>query len=111
MFPLSATRPLQAYNGITATTPAARGTATEDKPVTEYVEEQQVTSANRPALDYVNYKPRTFWSDLAPFSRTSYTGWSEAWNMCKHMVQMICFPNVLLIVLCNSWFLGVSAAG
>lgn len=69
-----------------------------------------MTVGNRPSLDYVNFKRRTIWSDLAPFSPTSYAGWSEAYSVCKHMCQMILFPNVFIIILCNSWFLAVNIA-
>ncbi|KAM0789600.1 hypothetical protein ACM66B_000408 [Microbotryomycetes sp. NB124-2] len=101
-------RPAEAYNGLTATTPAARGFPSEDKESTEFVEEKQVTVSTRPALDTVNYKPRTVFSNMAMFNAD--ISWSEAWGVVKHMCQMVLFPNVLLIILGNSWALGINIA-
>ncbi|KAK4054340.1 hypothetical protein OIO90_003573 [Microbotryomycetes sp. JL221] len=101
-------RPAEAYNGLTATTPAARGYPQEDKESTEYVEDKQVTVSTRPALDTVNHKPRTILSDMSLFS--AEISWGEAWGVIKHMCQMILFPNVLLVILGNSWFLGINIA-
>lgn len=66
----------------------------------------QYTTANRPALDTVNYKPRTLWSDMSLFSAP--VDWNEALVCLKHCAQLIWFPNVFLIILMNSWFLGVN---
>lgn len=95
-------RPLEAYNGLSATTPAARSVytdATTDDAI-------QVTHSTRPALDYATYPKHTFLSsiNLMPMK----PDWKEMFNLYLHMGQMIWLPNVLLIILANSWFLGVN---
>ncbi|KAI5477292.1 major facilitator superfamily transporter [Pseudohyphozyma bogoriensis] len=103
-------RPLESYNGLTATTSSGAGNVTPD--------EKDQDSAHRFENATVQYTLKTrppvdagpSWSWKATFNPlpTQRSNWPEAWALLKHMGVMILFPNVLLIVLMNSWFLGVN---
>lgn len=77
-------RPLEAYNGLTATTPAARTEAIMEKEIEGAV---QVTQANRPALDYNNFPKHTVAStlNLMPCK----PDWAEMFGLYRHMVRLL----------------------
>ncbi|KDE04372.1 hypothetical protein MVLG_05164 [Microbotryum lychnidis-dioicae p1A1 Lamole] len=105
-------RPLEAYNGLpgTAAAPHKNSGSIGDKESQDYVEDAVPASvSNRPALDYTKYKAAPILQSLNPMPTTK-VDWSEGWGIIKHMCTMILFPNVFLIIIANSWFLGVNIA-
>ncbi|KAM0753455.1 MFS general substrate transporter [Meredithblackwellia eburnea MCA 4105] len=107
-------RPLEAYNGMSATTMAAAVVPahSDDKDSSQWNESynnKQVTQSTRPSLDYSLGKSWSLGSALNPLPTTK-PNWDEAWGIVKHMCTMILFPNVLLIIIANSWFLGINIA-
>ncbi|KAJ9093161.1 hypothetical protein QFC21_006477 [Naganishia friedmannii] len=95
-------RPLSAYTGATEVMPGiTTGLAT--------LESQMpggITQSSRPALDEVKYGPRTLRKDLRVFVKKM--DWMEAYLLLKHCLEMCFFPNMLVIILMNSWYLGVN---
>ncbi|SGY15364.1 BQ5605_C013g07346 [Microbotryum silenes-dioicae] len=105
-------RPLEAYNGLpgTAAAPHKNSGSIGDKESQDYVEDAvPATVSNRPALDYTKHKAAPILQSLNPMPTTK-VDWSEGWGIIKHMCTMILFPNVFLIIIANSWFLGVNIA-
>jgi hypothetical protein len=68
----------------------------------------RVTTQTHRELDTVNYKPRTWASDMTLFQ--TKPDWTEASLCLKHMGQLIWFPNVLWAVLMNGILLGINVA-
>ncbi|KAL2811604.1 major facilitator superfamily domain-containing protein [Aspergillus granulosus] len=64
-----------------------------------------VTTRTARELDNVNYRPRSFVRDMAPWS--SNAQWSLTIECCKQMCQVFFFPNVLWLILLNSAGLGI----
>ncbi|OOQ84557.1 MFS transporter [Penicillium brasilianum] len=64
-----------------------------------------VTTNSERVLDSVNYRPRSFLRDMAPWAGQAQ--WSRALECCKQMGQVIFFPDVLWLVLLNSAGLGI----
>ncbi|GLI76565.1 hypothetical protein PoHVEF18_004838 [Penicillium ochrochloron] len=56
-----------------------------------------VTTNTKRVLDDVNYRPRSFLRDMAPWSGSAK--WSRAVECCKQMGQVIFFPDVLWLIL------------
>lgn len=56
-----------------------------------------VTTATKRELDTVNYKPRSFWRDMLPY--TGQRHWADAIECWRQMLQVIFFPNVIWLVL------------
>ncbi|KAI5449080.1 hypothetical protein NCC49_005350 [Naganishia albida] len=94
-------RPLSAYNGHQEAVPTIPGDVAT-------LESQAVvtTQSNRPALDEDKYGPRTLKKDIRLLSKKM--DWTEAYLLLKHCLEMCFFPNMLIIVLMNSWYLGVN---
>lgn len=119
-------RPLSAYTGALEVLPPMNGDVT----TLESQMPQVITQSNRPALDEEKYGPKTLRKDVRMFSKKVY--WKEAYLLLKHCVEMVnakdrnihphssladiaflrlqqCFfPNMLVIILMNSWYLGVN---
>lgn len=105
-------RPLEAYRGVTATTPTAPRAVHESKDIesdgaSTPQQAVQWTVYNRPALDTTRFAPRTLMSDLHPCP--AKVDWSEGLLCLKHIVQIGWFPNIVLIILMNSIFLGINS--
>lgn len=56
-----------------------------------------VTTNTKRVLDDVNYTPRSFLRDMAPWSGN--TQWSRAIDCCKQMCLVIFFPDVFWLIL------------
>lgn len=109
-------RPVEAFNGLGF----GRSASTESSPdddkskegETQHVEGDatprlvQITALTRPEVDNVNYKPRTWLSDLRPFQRSPE--WRLYYETFYHAVQLLLFPNILLLCGLNFWFLTMT---
>ncbi|OAG03860.1 MFS general substrate transporter [Paraphaeosphaeria sporulosa] len=67
-----------------------------------------VKIADRPALDYERYLPRTFWSDMRIF--VGKPDWLEGWYGFINTFQILLFPNVLWAFCLNGLTIGVNIA-
>ncbi|KAJ9096312.1 hypothetical protein QFC20_006450 [Naganishia adeliensis] len=95
-------RPLSAYTGhqeAVPTLPTDLATLESQLPVA-------TTQSNRPALDEDRYGRKTLRRDVRLFSKK--LDWMEAYLLLKHCLEMCFFPNMLVIILMNSWYLGVN---
>ena len=106
-------RPLEAYNGLGygKTLPSiqpeiddekeyARDKRAEDVHV-EHVDQQddspgliQITNLTRPDVDNVNFKPRTWLTDLRPFQRKP--NYKLGLTTFKHALQLVSWPHIIL---------------
>ncbi|KAI5477293.1 hypothetical protein MNV49_006514 [Pseudohyphozyma bogoriensis] len=103
-------RPLEAYNGLTATTPGAAGVNLSKESVQRWEHPTgQVTEATRPPLDHSLGKAWSLKTMLNPMPSVT-VNWAESWALVKHMLTMIMFPNLFLVIITNAWFLGVNVA-
>ncbi|KAK8207430.1 major facilitator superfamily domain-containing protein [Phyllosticta capitalensis] len=97
-------RPLSAYQGESSGVQYGSGNREEaDKAAWT-----PVTKATRPELDFVNFEPRTVYSDMRLF--VGKADWMEAWYTLKSMVQCLCFPNVMWAFCLNGLTIGVNVA-
>jgi hypothetical protein len=62
----------------------------------------------RPALDLVNYAPRTFRSDMRLW--VGPVEWNKAVEVWKNIFELMFFPNVLWALCINGLTLGVNIA-
>jgi hypothetical protein len=105
-------RTLEAYSGLSGAATAVKTPITNEKDdevsENEYnaPQQTQATVGNRPALDLEQYPAHTLWSRLNPMP--ARIEWSEAALSFKHMLQIGWFPNIVIIVLMNSVFLGIN---
>ncbi|KAJ9118359.1 hypothetical protein QFC24_006187 [Naganishia onofrii] len=95
-------RPLSAYTGATEAMPGITTTLA----TLESQMPSGTTQSNRPALDEAKYGPRTLRKDVRMFVKKM--DWMEAYLLLKHCLEMCFFPNMLIIILMNSWYLGVN---
>lgn len=63
---------------------------------------------HRPALDFDNYAPRTFRSDLRLWIGTPE--WNKAWQCYRQIFELLFFPAVFWALLLNGLTLGVNIA-
>ncbi|KAJ5369732.1 major facilitator superfamily transporter [Penicillium cataractarum] len=103
-------RPLAAYKGDIATIEnmvKAGDSELAANPKTE-ADVTRVTTQSGPIIDTVNYRGRTFWSDIKLM--TGKPEWRRLVVCYKHMLQLLCFPNVLWVVLMNGVLLGINVS-
>ncbi|KAE8362251.1 major facilitator superfamily domain-containing protein [Aspergillus caelatus] len=62
----------------------------------------------RPELDFVNYTPRTFKSDLRLW--IGKPEWFKIWEVLRQTAELLLFPNVLWALLLNGLVIGVNVA-
>ncbi|KAE8383078.1 major facilitator superfamily domain-containing protein [Aspergillus bertholletiae] len=62
----------------------------------------------RPELDFTNYAPRTFRSDLRLW--IGKPDWMKVWEVLKQTMELLLFPNVLWALLINGLVIGVNVA-
>lgn len=65
----------------------------------------KITASQRRALDFVNYKPRSFWKDMKPWGAVK-PQWKEVPRFWCHLGQLLFFPGVFWLVLCSGALLG-----
>jgi MFS family permease len=63
---------------------------------------------SRPALDFDNYAPRTFRSDLRLW--VGSPEWNKAWQCYRQIFELLFFPAVFWALLLNGLTLGVNIA-
>ncbi|EXF85175.1 major facilitator superfamily transporter [Colletotrichum fioriniae PJ7] len=104
-------RPLAAYQGQTAqvshfVTTAGPGVDDTTGVYTEMLTRKTTTEPRQ--LDFVNFKPRTFASDLRLF--THGADWKEGWQCCTGMALVTFFPDMMWALLLNGLTIGVNIA-
>ncbi|KAI9661858.1 MAG: hypothetical protein M1821_009097 [Bathelium mastoideum] len=69
---------------------------------------EPVSIGSRPELDYVNFAPRTLWSDMQIF--VNPPRWRAGVHCLKCMFQLLFFPNVAWAFALNGLTIGVNIA-
>ncbi|RAO72960.1 uncharacterized protein BHQ10_008972 [Talaromyces amestolkiae] len=96
-------RPLSSYQ---------EGSSTEDSsaenPEGTSDKKEVPVYTSRPPLDYVNYKPRTWKSDLRLWIGSP--DWAATWNVLRQTGELLLFPNVIWALLVNGLTLGTNVA-
>jgi hypothetical protein len=65
----------------------------------------KVIASQRRNLDFVNFKRRSFWTDIKPWGAVK-PRWKEVPKFWYHLGQLILFPSVFWLVLCSGALLG-----
>ncbi|KAK6829011.1 hypothetical protein RU639_003744 [Aspergillus parasiticus] len=103
-------RPLAAYKGdLAAIESMGKLKTSGSRPDTEGSPDiARFTTQDQQRIDNVNFQPRTLRSDLRLM--TGKPEWERLVICYKHMLKLICFPNVLWVVLMNGVLLGINVA-
>ncbi|KAF9892290.1 hypothetical protein FE257_002067 [Aspergillus nanangensis] len=64
-----------------------------------------ITTSTKRQLDPVNFRPRTFWSDMKPWGAIK-PQWKEIPLFWYHLGQLTLFPSVFWLILCCGALLG-----
>ncbi|KAK2012465.1 major facilitator superfamily transporter [Colletotrichum eremochloae] len=104
-------RPLAAYQGQTAQVShfvSSSGPGIDDTTgvYTEMLTRKTTTEPRQ--LDFVNFKPRTFASDMRLL--TQKPDWNEGWQCITGMAIVILFPDMIWALLLNGLTVGVNIA-